>query len=124
MGLSADLRQLAGLVVKNYTFPHLPHLPTNVQQMLKQEILHALSDTQMDIRNTAGILIGRISDSFMIDTWADLLPPLYQMLEYKVHGQLTLVDGALQVTISFIFYSSHYLFYYHIFVTICDFFQY
>jgi hypothetical protein len=122
MGLSADLRQLAGLVVKNYTFPHLPHLPTNVQQMLKQEILHALSDTQMDIRNTAGILIGRISDSFMIDTWADLLPPLYQMLDYKVHGQLTLVDGALQVIILFIFYSS--LLYYDVFVTIRHIFQY
>ena len=97
MGLSPDLRQLAGLVIKNYTFPQLPHLPPAVQQMLKQEMLHTLSDPQSDIRNTAGILIGRISESFMIDTWADLLPPLYLMLDYKQHGSLSLVDGALQV---------------------------
>ena len=97
MGLSPDLRQLAGLVIKNYTFPHLPRLPPAVQQMLKQEMLHALTDSQPDIRNTAGILIGRISESFMIDTWADLLPPLYQMLDFKQHGQAALVDGALQV---------------------------
>lgn len=97
MGLSPDLRQLAGLVIKNYTFPQLPHLPPAVQQMLKQEMLHALADPQSDIRNTAGILIGRISESFMIDTWADLLPPLYLMLDYKQHGSLSLVDGALQV---------------------------
>lgn len=102
MGLSADLRQLAGLVIKNYTFPHLPRLPPAVQQMLKQEMLHALTDTQPDIRNTAGILIGRISESFMIDTWADLLPPLYQMLDFKQHGQVSLVDGALQVALIFI----------------------
>jgi hypothetical protein len=97
MGLSPDLRQLAGLVIKNYTFPQLPRLPLAVQQMLKQEMLHALSDTQSDIRNTAGILIGRISESFLIETWADLLPPLYLMLDYKQHGSLSLVDGALQV---------------------------
>ena len=97
MGLSPDLRQLAGLVIKNYTFPQLPRLPLAVQQMLKQEMLHALSDTQSDIRNTAGILIGRISESFLIETWADLLPPLYLMLDYKQHGSLFLVDGALQV---------------------------
>lgn len=97
MGLSPDLRQLAGLVIKNYTFPQLPRLPPAVQQMLKQEMLHALTDSQTDIRNTAGILIGRISESFMMDTWADLLPPLYQMLDFKTHGQLALVDGALQV---------------------------
>lgn len=60
MGLSADLRQLAGLIIKNYTFPHLPRLGTTVQQLLKQEMLHALSDVQVDIRNTAGILIGKI----------------------------------------------------------------
>lgn len=102
MGLSPDLRQLAGLVIKNYTFSQLPRLPATVQQMLKQEMLHALSDTQADIRNTAGILIGKISESFQVDTWADLLPPLYLMLDYKQHGSIPVVDGALQVLMTYL----------------------
>ena len=96
MGLSSDIRQLAGLVIKNYAFQHLPKLPPTVQQLVKQEMLHALSDALTDIRNTAAILVGKISESFAINTWADLLAPLLNMLEYGQHGQLVVVDGALQ----------------------------
>ena len=99
MGLSSDLRQLAGLVIKNYSIKNLANLPPAVQQLVKLEIIHALADPLVDIRNTAAILVGKISDSFMIDTWADMLPSLYLMLEFNKHGQLTTVDGALQVSI-------------------------
>jgi len=95
-GLSPDIRQLAGLVIKNYAFQHLPRLPPAVQQMVKQEIIHALTDALTDIRNTAAILVGKISESFPIDTWADVLPSLLQMLDLAQHGQLVVADGALQ----------------------------
>ena len=96
IGLSPDIRQLAGLVIKNYAFKHLHNLPPIVQQLVKQEMVAALSDILTDIRNTAAILVGKISESFMIDTWADVIPHLLNMLEYSQHGQLVVVDGALQ----------------------------
>ena len=96
IGLSPDIRQLAGLVIKNYAFKHLHNLPPVVQQLVKQEMVAALSDILTDIRNTAAILVGKISESFMIDTWADVIPHLLNMLEYSQHGQLVVVDGALQ----------------------------
>ena len=96
IGLSPDIRQLAGLVIKNYAFKHLHTLPPIVQQLVKQEMVAALSDILTDIRNTAAILVGKISESFVIDTWADVIPHLLNMLEYSQHGQLVVVDGALQ----------------------------
>jgi hypothetical protein len=38
-GLSSDLRQLSGLVIKNYVFPHLAKLSGEVQGMLKKEVV-------------------------------------------------------------------------------------
>lgn len=38
-GLHADMRQLAGLVIKNYVFPHLAKLSTEVQTFIKKEII-------------------------------------------------------------------------------------
>ena len=38
-GLTTDLRQLAGLVIKNYVFPHLVKLSPEIQAMLKTEVI-------------------------------------------------------------------------------------
>lgn len=38
LGLTADIRQLAGLVIKNYVFPHLGGLNPHVQNSLKNEV--------------------------------------------------------------------------------------
>jgi hypothetical protein len=38
-GLSSDLRQLAGLVVKNYVFPNLARQTPDVQAHLKRDIV-------------------------------------------------------------------------------------
>lgn len=42
-GLSTDLRQLAGLVIKNYVFPHLVRLSADVQTMLKKEVIRLVN---------------------------------------------------------------------------------
>lgn len=38
-GLTSDLRQLAGLVIKNYVFPHLTMQSADVQAYLKRDIV-------------------------------------------------------------------------------------
>eukprot|EP00602_Paraphysomonas_sp_CaronLab_P005566 CAMPEP_0185025988 /NCGR_PEP_ID=MMETSP1103-20130426/9498_1 /TAXON_ID=36769 /ORGANISM="Paraphysomonas bandaiensis, Strain Caron Lab Isolate" /LENGTH=1059 /DNA_ID=CAMNT_0027559395 /DNA_START=120 /DNA_END=3296 /DNA_ORIENTATION=+ len=94
-GLSTDIRQLAGLIVKNYVFPHFGELPANVFQVVKEEILRALVDPLHKIRSTAGILVGRICDAFSIDNWADMIESLLNMLQ---SDDPVRIDGALHAT--------------------------
>jgi len=97
VGLTPDLRQLAGLIIKNYVFPHLARLPNNVQARLKSEVVVVLQDNIVDIRKTAAILVGRISDSFPSSTWSDMLPSIVHYLDMSLYrAQPTAVDGSLQ----------------------------
>lgn len=96
-GLTPDLRQLAGLVIKNYVFPHLVRLPSNVQAMIKREVVRVLHDSIPDIRKTAAILAGKISESFPVATWADMMPPILQMLDLNLYASHpTVVEGSLE----------------------------
>lgn len=98
-GLTTDLRQLAGLIIKNYVFKHLAILPINVQSMLKKQIVQVLQDNIADIRKTGAILAGKISESFSVATWSDMLPPILQMLDvglFPTHA--CVLEGALEAT--------------------------
>lgn len=96
-GLTPDLRQLAGLVIKNYVFPHLVRLPSNVQATLKREVVRVLHDSNADIRKTAAILAGKISESFPIATWSDMMPLILQMLDLNLYAaHPTVVEGSLE----------------------------
>ena len=75
-GIHTDIRQLAGLITKNYVFPRLVELSEDVFSIVKLEIVHGLSDPVVIIRNTAGLLIGRITASFMMNSWTDILETL------------------------------------------------
>ena len=44
------IRQLAGLIMKNYVFPNLAALPMEVQLQLKKDVIKALADNTPDIR--------------------------------------------------------------------------
>ena len=88
-----DIRQLAGLIVKNYVFRHLGDLNPDVFGVVKHEILQSLVDSHHDIRNTAGILVGRICDAFPFDSWSDIVEPLVHLLE---SSDPIYVDGALK----------------------------
>lgn len=91
-GFSIDIRQLAGLIIKNYVFRHLGELSSNVFSVVKREILNALIDSHHEIRNTAGILMGRICDAFSFDSWSDIVEILVELLQSSdpIH-----IDGAL-----------------------------
>jgi len=81
LNVDPHLRQLAGLVIKNYVFPLLTIFTTEVQARVKSDVLQALRDANCDIRNTAAILIGKISESLALSTWSDMLPTLLSLLD-------------------------------------------
>jgi hypothetical protein len=96
IGLSADIRQLAGLIIKNYVFPHLIQLPEMLQVHLKREFMNILHDPLLDLRKTAAILIGKISESFMINFWVDMLPPILDALTMEqFQSNYYFFDGCL-----------------------------
>jgi transportin-1 len=92
---SIDIRQLAGLIIKNYVFRHLSELSPDVFSVVKREILNALIDPHHDISNTAGILMGRICDAFSFNSWSDVVEPLVGLLQSTdptyIHGALNAV---------------------------------
>jgi hypothetical protein len=92
MGLNNDLRQLSGLVLKNYSFAHFGTFPHEVQILIEKWIHQALSDTVPDVRKTACILIGRIAASFPIHVWTQLYSTLVAQLDSTQHID---IDGAL-----------------------------
>lgn len=96
-GLSVDLRQLSGLIIKNYVFPRLTSLSDEVQGYVKQELLLALRDQVSDIRNTAAILIGKISESFPVKMWMHMLPSIMECMELHCYTtQPYALDGCTQ----------------------------
>ena len=92
MGLSNELRQLSGLIVKNYAFPHFGAFAPHVQLLIERSIHQALSDPLVDIRQTACILIGKIASTFPMNVWSPLLHTLLHHLDSTVYLE---VDGAL-----------------------------
>jgi hypothetical protein len=96
IGITPDIRQLSGLIIKNYVFPHLTQLPEVLQVHLKRELMNVLHDPILDLRKTAAILIGKISESFMVNFWVDMLPPIIDALSLEQFQQnFCLFDGCL-----------------------------
>lgn len=96
MGLTIDIRQLAGMVVKNYIVPKILHLPPGIQHTIKHELLAGLIDSNAEIQNVAGILFGRFTEAFPINVWTDVIPHILTMLDLSSHGQVHVADGGLK----------------------------
>jgi len=77
-----DLRQLAGLIVKNYAFARLPLFVSPVLQEVQLQLLVLLDDHDLDARRTAAMLIGKMAQMFPVASWSDLMPPLLSKLEF------------------------------------------
>ena len=92
MGLSNELRQLSGLIVKNYAFAHFGSFAPQVQLLIERSIHQGLSDPIVDIRKTACILIGKIAATFPINVWTQLFHTLLLYLDSTAYLE---VDGAL-----------------------------
>ena len=79
-----DLRQLAGLIVKNYAFSRLSLFVSPVQREVQVQLLALLDDRDLDARRTAAMLIGKMAQLFPAASWSDMLPPLLSKLELLV----------------------------------------
>ncbi len=91
--IDLSIRQLAGLIIKNYIINIITKLPVEIVHQIKGQVLNALGDNETDIRSTAGTIIGRIADAYIINEWIDLIPPLIQMLDFN--DNIAMLDGAL-----------------------------
>lgn len=104
-GIPSDIRQLAGLITKNYVFPRFVELSEDVFSLVKVEILNGLADPFPTIRNTAALLVGRIAASFMMSYWLDMMQMLLSgaivlpddVAELQCEGSATTmrIDGSL-----------------------------
>ena len=72
-GIPPDVRQLAGLVAKNYVFPRMGELSRDVLSAVKMEVMTGLVDPLHNIRSTAALLVGRIAAAFVMEYWTDIL---------------------------------------------------
>lgn len=91
-----DVRQLAGLVVKNYIIlaSHFPNLETSVQSLVKRSIVSAISDPEPSVRNTATNLLGGISRKLPVEIWSDMVETIIQNLNANSQNADCL-DGSL-----------------------------
>ena len=86
------LRQLAGIVVKNFCLGLLVPANTPLSAPLQSALLQALRDEQLDIRRTAAALIGSICRGCEWSCWLPLLSPLMQQVGDTSAGP-TFEDG-------------------------------
>jgi hypothetical protein len=93
LGLPLDLRQLAGLLVKNYVVKNFSMFPLDAQSSLKNVILKGLSDSHREIRNITTNLLGAVSRVLPVSLWGDVAVRLVQILEAP--ASLEQADGAL-----------------------------
>lgn len=92
LGVSSDVRQLSGLILKNYSFPHFGSFSTHVQLLFEREVLFAVKDPVVEIRKTACILLGKIASTFGVHIWSQVFHTLVAQLESTDGIE---VDGAL-----------------------------
>lgn len=94
--IPVDLRQLAGLIVKNYIIlaDKFPALDTGVQSLLKRSIIMAVSDPETSVRGTATNLIGGMSRQLPVEIWSDIVETIIQNLSAN-SGNMDCVDGSL-----------------------------
>ena len=76
-----QVRQTAGLVLKNNIKEHWKSVQPEVQQYVRDNLLGCLGDETTYIRNTVGSCITTITMEEGLGQWPGLLPNLYQMLD-------------------------------------------
>jgi hypothetical protein len=98
LGVTVAMRQLAGLITKNYVCGHLMEFPFQAQQLLINFVLSVLNDYDSNIRRTAAIVVSKIAELFPIESWGpQMLPSLFRMLDVALIEQYAdAVDGSLQ----------------------------
>ncbi|OMO54088.1 Armadillo-like helical [Corchorus capsularis] len=102
-GASVEIRQAAGLLVKNNLLSAFKSLDPAYQHYIKSQLLPCLGEAKKDIRNTAGTVISVIVQQGRILGWSELLQALVQCLD---SNDINHMEGALD-TLSKLFQSPH-----------------
>lgn len=91
-GASVEIRQAAGLLLKNNLRSALKSLDPAYQQYIKSQLLPCLGEAEKDIRNTVGTIISVIVQQGRILGWPELLQALVQCLD---SNDINHMEGAL-----------------------------
>eukprot|EP00741_Cyanophora_paradoxa_P008025 tig00001239_g7764.t1 len=86
-----DIRQMAGLLLKNNVRGRYAQLNADVQNYIKEEVVKALGDPQHFIRSTVGTVIVTIATSAGFEAWPGLVQYLIGLLDSP---DLYVIDGA------------------------------
>ncbi|XP_021283594.1 transportin-1-like isoform X1 [Herrania umbratica] len=91
-GASVEIRQAAGLLLKNNLRSAFKLLDPAYQQYIKSQLLPCLGEAKRDIRNTVGTIISVIVQQERILGWPELLQVLVQCLD---SNDINHMEGAL-----------------------------
>ncbi|ANQ09183.1 Transportin [Plasmodium coatneyi] len=92
-----DVRQVAGLLLKNYINSKNKFLNNEILKIIKNEIFKLVEDEVKEIRSTAGSVITTILTKYEgIDKWPE---SLYNLLLLIERGNNDVVDGAFRAII-------------------------
>ena len=80
--LTIELRLLSAMIIKNYICKRLIKYPIEAQSLIKQGILLTLNDYDTNIQNTAATLVGSLVKYLPIELWIDILPYLFNNMQY------------------------------------------
>lgn len=94
LGVSLDLRQLAGLIIKNYILLNMTQMDEAVCQSMTAAMARSLSDESVPIRSTASSLCARLVAGFPIKIYANITSELLRVL--STCSDDVSLDGALQ----------------------------
>lgn len=92
-----ELRQAAGLILKNNIRTSFSHIPEVSLTHIKQVVVNALSDPVIYIRNTAGSLVTSIVTHIQLELWPDLINRLVALMDSK--DNLFAVQGAVDAVL-------------------------
>lgn len=91
-GKSVEVRQAAGLLLKNNLRATFNSLPPSSQQYIKSELLPCLGATDRTIRTTVGTVISVLFQLGRVVAWPELLQALVRCLD---SNDLNHMEGAM-----------------------------
>ncbi|RZC67153.1 hypothetical protein C5167_010847 [Papaver somniferum] len=96
-GISVEIRQAAGLLLKNNLKSAYRLTSHSFQQYIKSEMLHSLGASNRHIRSTVGGVISVVVQQGGIVGWPELLQALVQCMD---SNDLNHMEGAMDISIT------------------------
>ena len=82
-GQQANVRTVAGLLLKNLLRVHWERIPKGVIEYVKACVLQAVGDQEELVRSTAGTVITTIISRGGLLSWREVMPRLMELLGHQ-----------------------------------------